>query len=367
MPALPPPPPVIHVVEGETGAAGGDYGIVLWSAGAVRCGGKTVTPRRLETPEPSGVWLGANGRAPSGAITLSFAIDPTGRPLGIRREANAAPDGSAYGDSSDLEPALAVSTFPAGAAQQGCQIAYSQKTVTPYQATPSQMVEALAGPSARIVSGPVRKLLTEAGSTCMEVAPRPRVLYYPAFDTIPGDPGHRGTIAYRYDVDDEGVPTNVRQIHNGASDAAAAAAGDAIRQSRFAPHAKKGCLFITTHLPEAMLEAPAAPEIEGLRPGDATCPSPLKDILHVGVVPFPEPFRRRSVLGWAIVRFDIAPWGEIGSVKALAAEPAAGFGAQAEGVVRAARADASKSGYSGCVTRVIFKLDSDRPIGNFMN
>jgi outer membrane biosynthesis protein TonB len=354
--------------DGEkSGAAGSDYGIVLWAPGAVRCGDRTVASRRLETPEPSGVWLGASGRAPSGTVRLTFAIDSTGRPLGIKREASAPADGSAYADSSDLEPALAASTFPTGAAQEGCQIAYAQKTVTPYQATPAQMVQALAGPSARMISGPVRKLLTEAGSTCMDAAPRPRVLYFPAFDTIPGEPGHRGTIAYRYDVDDDGVPTNVRQIHNAASDAAAAAAGEAIRKSRFAPHPKKGCLFITTHVSETLLQAPDMPPIEGLRPGDATCPSPLKDILHVGVVPFPEAFRRRSVLGWAIVRFDIAPWGDVGNVKALVAEPAAGFGTQAESVVRAAKADSSKTGYSGCVTRVMFKLDSDAPIGNFMN
>jgi hypothetical protein len=229
------------------------------------------------------------------------------------------------------------------------------------------MVEALAGPASRMISGPVRRLLTESGSTCMEAAPRPRVLYFPEFDLIPGEPGHRGTIAFRYDINGDGAPVNVRQIHNGASDEAAAAAGQAIRKSRFAAQAKKGCLFITTHTPETMLEAPAAPDGDALRPRAATCPSPLKGILHLGAVPFPESFRRRLVLGWAIVRFDIAPWGAIGNIKTLAAEPAAGFGTQAEGVVRAARADSSTSGYSGCVTRVIFKLDPDAPIGNFMN
>jgi TonB family protein len=71
---------------------------------------------------------------------------------------------------------------------------------------------------------------------------------------------------------------------------------------------------------------------------------------------FPPEFERRGIEGWAVVRFDIAPWGGVGNVAVVAAEPAAAFGQQAVQIVGAARKAPSARGYTGCMARVLFKL-----------
>ncbi|RZM34116.1 MAG: energy transducer TonB, partial [Sphingomonas sp.] len=87
----------------------------------------------------------------------------------------------------------------------------------------------------------------------------------------------------------------------------------------------------------------------------ATCPAG-RDWTTPPILIFPEAYRRRSIEGWAIVTYDLAPWGEPGNIHAVAAEPSADFGAQAEAVVRGARLPASDRGATGCVDRVIFKI-----------
>ena len=65
---------------------------------------------------------------------------------------------------------------------------------------------------------------------------------------------------------------------------------------------------------------------------------------------------RRRIEGWAVVRYDAAPWGEIGNVTVLAAQPSADFGTQAQVVLRSAKVAPSESGFTGCVERVRFVM-----------
>jgi hypothetical protein len=355
-------------VEAQGVSAPLGQAVVLWTPGPVRCGDALATPRRLEAPQPGVSWVAPQDRRPpSGPVTLRFRIDATGRPLGIAREPSD-PDGSAiYVDSGDLEPALAVSTFSGGEAQEACRISYAPQLVPLAQASEAQLIEALAGPLRQSIMPTVRRRLSPPGATCMDVQPRPRVIYYPPFDEIRGERGHIGQLAYRNDIDATGKTTNIQMIYSSAPAAANAAAVQAIARSRFAPRAATGCITFATHTEMQSLDMPEPADSDQYRDKDAQCPSPLGPLLELGTVPFPEAFRRRSVLGWAIVRFDIAPWGAIGNVKALAAEPADGFGKQAEQVVRAAHAQTSATGYSGCVMRVLFRLDPNRPEGNYLN
>ena len=71
---------------------------------------------------------------------------------------------------------------------------------------------------------------------------------------------------------------------------------------------------------------------------------------------FPEPFRRRPFEGWAVVRYDVAPWGATGNIEVLASEPAAAFGEQAKRVIASATKAPLSSGMAGCVDRVLFRL-----------
>jgi TonB family protein len=71
---------------------------------------------------------------------------------------------------------------------------------------------------------------------------------------------------------------------------------------------------------------------------------------------FPAGFVQRRIEGWAIIAYDVAPWGEIGNVRVLRAEPADAFGYQARDIVRNARQGSSPTGRSGCVDLVRFVM-----------
>lgn len=53
-----------------------------------------------------------------------------------------------------------------------------------------------------------------------------------------------------------------------------------------------------------------------------------------------------------MIAFDVAPWGQTGNVRVLAAEPAAEFGDAAQQIIRGAVKPPSPTGYTGCVERV---------------
>jgi hypothetical protein len=61
----------------------------------------------------------------------------------------------------------------------------------------------------------------------------------------------------------------------------------------------------------------------------------------------------------------VAPWGEIGNVRVLAAQPAAAFGLAAERGLRGARLAPGKQGLTGCIDTVRFRIgaQADQPVG----
>ena len=92
-----------------------------------------------------------------------------------------------------------------------------------------------------------------------------------------------------------------------------------------------------------------------LRPADADCEG-VGDWTHLGLQTFPEPFRKRSIEGWAIVRYDVAPWGAVGNVKVLESQPSEDFGKQATIMLQNAALPPSR-GMTGCVDRVRYVFD----------
>ncbi|PKP91061.1 MAG: hypothetical protein CVT77_13320 [Alphaproteobacteria bacterium HGW-Alphaproteobacteria-16] len=71
---------------------------------------------------------------------------------------------------------------------------------------------------------------------------------------------------------------------------------------------------------------------------------------------YPAAFRRRAIEGWAIVSFDLAPWGATGNFKVLVSEPADTFGQQAQQNLARAHAYPSSSGAKGCVVKIVFRM-----------
>lgn len=167
-----------------------------------------------------------------------------------------------------------------------------------------------------------------------------------------------------YDLDAGGRPRGVRTGASSGNTALDRAGREALERSRFEPGARRGCEW-GYHKTAPDLPAPPRPDIANfVRPGD-DCPNEENRQGRVKLVNgealYPPEFRARNIMGWAIVRFDVASWGAIGPAEVVAAEPAWAIGQAAQTVVRTARAEPGP-GWRGCLQPVLFQIsDEDAP------
>jgi TonB family protein len=315
--------------------------------GKVRCGGDPVAAVQWRRPYQTLGWA----RTPPTPISYRFRIAADGRPLSI---AKAIPTSYLFG-VEDVAPSLAASRFAPGTERGDCTVTYTPR-LTSFAETP---VEDLVSYTLNPLSGPLPRegwaAIFPAAATCDdEPKPAPLNQAFPDYDKVPGTPGVRDWTLLGYDTDDDGVPKNIGVVtgtRNAALDAAGAAA---LARSRYAGGRRTGCRFPYVKTAD-ILPAPAMPATAtfqtaappaACKAGWATKP-PLR---------YPAPYRRRAIEGWAVIGFDVAPWGATGNVRVLESEPAADFGEQAADLIRAARRAPSPSGATGCVERVRFQM-----------
>lgn len=326
-----------------------DRALIAWLPGEVRCGSTVVSPEFLERPMASLIWA---SQAQGNAIAYSFDIDPGGRTMGIRKVGK---ELRGVG-SEDIAPSLAATRFAPGSGHANCTINYVPRQ-TSLDATP---IEDLAAYSVNAISGPLPKEAWErmfADSDCRDdraLGLKARV--FPDFKAIAATPGVREWSMVGFDVREDGATSNVETIAGTKNAALDAASRKAVQETRYYMGGRKGCRFPYWRGPAA-LPAPPAPDDKQFRPTGATCPErhewAVKPALH-----FPEPYRRRAVEGWAVVTYDVAPWGEVSNIQVVASEPTEDFGAQAATVVRGGKA-VTTQGFVGCAERVKFVMGSD--------
>lgn len=324
--------------------------LLAWMPGEVVCGGQAVAATAMRRPWT--VLAGAVQEKEQGQATYRFRIDGMGRALSIEREGNRYMMGT-----EDIGPSLAATRFAAGTPKSQCTITYTAR-YTPLRESP---VEDLISYTLTPLSGPLPRegweRISSADSACL-AAPRPMPLIrsFPDFRALPGTPGVKDWSTVDYDQNGEGRPINVRVTHGTGNAALDAAATKAVRASKFTGGARKGCMYPYWRAPEILGAPPLPPpEDDALRQAGSNCSSDHGWATRPALV-YPEAYRRRSVEGWAIVAFDVAPWGETGNVRVLASEPAADFGEQAVWLLRSARKAASPTGRSGCVERIRFVM-----------
>jgi hypothetical protein len=352
-----PPPPIVQIPPAAPSTS--VPRLVSLVAGEATCDGASVTPVHVEAPSPSRAY----GDMPVPPVVLSFRIDANGRPLGI------APDGGRHAldrvEYNDLQPAFAAWRFAPGLERPNCRIAFTSRRVSADDAHPV----AAYGYAALVTQGRPnfdmflsRALFDRArgpGSDCDNGRPQPRRIIFPELDRVPQRLGGLSFVMTNYDIDKAGKPVNVRVIGSNGNADLNRRGVEAIRGSRFAPEARHGCVHFFYRNPPGPLPAPDAPSAESLRDPASDCPSdegqPWKKL---PALVFPDNFRRRSIEGWAILRYDVAPWGQVGNVSVLAAEPASQFGDSAVRVLSGALKPESRRGFSGCVERVVFKMDT---------
>lgn len=318
-----------------------------WTARSAQCDGQTISVRMLHKSHPR---LVASTMQPQSPVTLRFRIDGDGRPLSIRSNESS----NAYLDA-DLAPSLAASTFAVDVPQNGCSIRYLPVL------TPLENVDRHALSFYAMIPGTLplpreawRRTQPEDSNCVDRPAPRVRLRAYPDFLGFPGTRGMRDWAIMRYDLNARGRPINVEVFDDSGNAGLNAASVRAVRNSRFSPGPRKGCSYRYWREAET-IEPPPSPDVATLRPASATCPAKLEWTSRLSLV-FPPAFLHRRVEGWAIVAYDVAPWGDVGNLRVVASEPAEGFGTQALSILRHGKKAASGSGYTGCVERIRFAV-----------
>lgn len=349
-----PPPPIVTVHNDRENAPN----LAVFRPGEARCGGAVQRAVHLEQPRPTAVPFPPG--VPQSPVSIRFRLDSTGRPLGL----TLVPPGPPGLDATDLLPALAVSRFAPGTERGDCEIVVDVEILPVSDAPPPVLHQYLVlganrSPWAASAARAAFERTIPAASDCFRPSPNVRLRAYPAFETIPQAPGTTSYAALAFDIDAEGRPVNARVTDSSGNRELDRQSLEALSQSRFQPGARRGCTYPYWRRGDTNQNAPELPASAAFRQEDADCPEDRR-LANLPPLQFPPGFERRNVEGWAIVRYDVAPWGATGNVRALAAEPAAPFGEWAANIVRQARQPESERGYRGCVARVRFVLPARR-------
>jgi TonB family protein len=338
--AAPPPPPIFD------GQPASSAQLLSWNPGEIRCDGTLVQGAAIQRPA---VEMGAVDPQRVRAANYRFAIDGAGRTRSIvRAEGEYSPFGQ------DIGPALAASRFPAGERRKNCEISYAPKFDPLASAPIADLVAYSMFPTGRRLPQAGWDRFGAAGNCRDKPRPAPLLSGHPDFLKLASTPGSRDWSLVAYDTDAEGRPIDVRIAEGTGNAELDAAAVAAIQMSRFTGGARTGCLYPYWRA-AGTLAAPEAPAEEQMRPSNAICPTKV-EWATPPITRYPPAYRKRAIEGWAIVSFDTAPWGEVGNVKVLEAQPSADFGEQAVSIVRSGRVAPSPQGASGCVKTVKFLM-----------
>lgn len=325
--------------------------VLTWEMSPVTCdAGTRIAPAMLAAPEPEQVMVrGSNG---PDAVTLGFDLDAEGQPFNITGQINPR---HRY-QTKDLMPSLRASRFVVDAPRTGCTIRY----------TP-QIRKAAEVPLATLARFGVAQRMRMGKDVWDRLAPgdcrkSPRLARltraYPDFRKLTRREGERHWTYVRYDIDSEGVPVNVLTGESSGYAALDAEALQAVTAGRYAGGPRTGCIEAWWSGPATVPAPPAPPKSE-------TGGNPACDIADrwstAPTLTFPPAYNRRAIEGWAILRYDVAPWGEIGAIEVVEAQPSIEFGEAAVNVMRNARYKPQEGGLTGCVDRVFFRIRADEP------
>ena len=336
----PPPFPI------ATTAVRMERGLMTWTAGTVRCEGGAVSPLgAMVRPMNALAWSGNGSGGGGGPARIDFEIDASGRPVSIRE---------AISGNQDLGPALAATRFPA-AARSGCSVSYTPRMVPIASAELADLVSYTLEPvSGALPAEGWSRIALLSGSTgdCM-TSPRPQALSraFPDFRKIPSTPGVKDWALVAYDLDGEGKPIHARVALGTGNGTLESEAVAAVERSRFTEGARQACRYPYWRTAGDV----PAPVMPPAMPTSTSCPTK-----RAWAVPpamrFPAGYERRRIEGWAIVGYDIAPWGAVGNVKVLQAQPSDAFGRQAVQMLQGGSAAPLARGATGCIARVKFVM-----------
>lgn len=290
---------------------------------------------------------------PATSEVYTFSVDADGHVIDLKRKMDTRPSLTGWG-LDEQSAIVATWRFAPGAAAKDCAVDLAPRYIPIAEASPARLFEALAA-DPRAPSPVLRKAITAAAGDC-DMRRRPQTIVYPdlrAFDDKSVDPAWAGL---SFDIDASGAVRDVKVVAQHGEPAFADAAASAVAEARYFPGpARKGCSVAFRAMPKAT-EAPSRPSGESFeRPQDA-CEVTQAQLNIPQAKPYPPAFGKRRVAGWAILRFDVAPWGQVGAIEVLAAQPSEVFGNYARNLLQGARPNPPPTGYRGCVVPIVYAL-----------
>lgn len=286
---------------------------------------------------------------PPTSQAYTFSVDAGGRVMDLKSAG-----GQTFWSADEQAAVIASWRFAVGAPASGCRIDLAPTYVPIAQASPARLFEILAT-EGRNTAQPVHKALAANGD-CNTPRRRPQTIVYPdlrAFDDKHVDPSWAGV---RYDIDAAGAVHNVRVAAQHGEPAFADAAASAIAEAKFFPGPPRTACYASFKAMPRATEATPAPKAASFERPDDAC-KVTREALNIPEAKlYPPAYGKRRVAGWAIVRFDVAPWGQVGAVEVLAAQPSAAFGDAARGLVQSARPTPPASGYRGCIVPIVYAI-----------
>lgn len=358
---MPPPAPPVTVPIGSPDQP--LAGVLLRPETALSCDGRTVSRIDGESLPPTlyGRTYGAQTGQRIGRAIHTFGIDETGRVLNIRAQGATSDDDGPF---VTLTPAVqsAVQATLAGwrfapEARPDCRLTIRYVPVPVASADRDMLMRFFA---VTRYSGAerqaVQRRLAGPDHDCEEAGPFARA-GYPNFEAGRRRPGIEDWTVVTWNVAADGAIKDVQTLASSGDAGFDTEARDATSRSRARPgKPRTGCVY-NWYRRGSPLAAPAMPT----PPTDplADCPAAvLSGIRPRLTARGPEAFLSRGVEGWALVRFDIAPWGQIGNVAVVDAQPAQAFGDAAMAAFQGATADPGP-GATRCLQPVHYRIQAE--------
>ncbi|MDC7675809.1 TonB family protein [Asticcacaulis machinosus] len=298
------------------------------------------------------------------SYTLSFHVLKDGRLTNIM----AVPAGGAPLFGNQFLPVWAAgwSLGPQAQTLKGCKMTWAVRTDHAPEMAMLLKYEALH--LRNYMNIPYTDARSEA---CRAAGKQVRSRAYPDSRTFRRAPGRPQRVVTRYDVLDTGKVRLGAQVVSEARAEDAAEIAKALSQlNYYSGAAAQDCLYsyIIPPAPLPSNDASLWPELRELYrdsfykdEGPKDCPNDDREKIMPFVFNaelYPAEARRMKIEGMAMVRFDIAPWGEV-RIRSTLSHPLPQFARAAEQMVRQSTAKASERGYSGCQVMVRFANPAD--------
>ena len=364
------PPPIIRLPAQEPPSDIRGVYLLDFRPLDVRCADRREKPVSVEAILPAATLLLSEDAADlarlSRPLDLHFRIDMSGRPLGI---APADTVDDRY-RTSDAASSLAAWRFRPGRARERCALRF-EVTATTLEKAPERKVWLAYGALGEIGQdwrkGAINDLilvhLSQPDASCLHGVPDQRDEPAAFPDTLLASPGSIASSVVGFDISAAGEPINIRPLLSGENAELDRLMMQKAAASRYASGAS-GCIVGYVYSAMPAMPAPPRPSAPTLLPQGSGCASASGSWISLPEIDFPENFRIRNILGWAIVAYDVEPDGRVTHARALAAEPAASFGWQAQRVVAGGRKPPPGRPLRGCIVPVRFDMIAGQEEGS---